>query len=69
MKVGDQVVIIRDRHGDRNGWDKVGMSGQIVRHGARGSPGTTLCWDVKLDKPLPDGREFLWFSTRELQVL
>ena len=67
MKVGDQVVIVRDRHGDRNGWEKVGMSGQIVRF--VDLPTHSLCWDVKLDEPLPDGREFLWFSTGELQVL
>lgn len=68
MKVGDHVVIVRDPYGDRNGWKKIGMSGQVVRYSPC-SDGDILCWDVKLDSPLPDGREFLWFSTTELQVL
>lgn len=68
MKVGDQVVIVRDTYGDRNGYEKIGRSGKVVRHRpCSGSDG--LNWDVKLDQPMPDGRAFLWFSTRELQVL
>lgn len=69
MKVGDQVVIARDRYGDRNGYEKIGRSGEVVHYGRCGGDGNSLCWDVKLDEPTPDGREFLWFSTRELQVL
>ena len=69
MKVGDRVVVVRDYHGDRNGWSKIGLSGEITRHGSASGGSDTLCWDVKLDEPMPDGRAFLWFSTRELQVL
>lgn len=65
MKKGDRVVVIRDDMGDRNGWCKIGMSGQIMHSDS----GHGLGWDVRLDKPLPDGRKFLWFSTRELQVI
>ena len=68
MKVGDQVVIVRDTYGDRNGYEKVGRSGQIARYGFAGGGGTMLCWDVRLDEPLPDGRVNLWFGTGELQV-
>ena len=69
MKVGDQVVTVRDHYGDRNGWEKIGRSGEIIRFGACNGTGDTLAWDVKLHAPLPDGRAFLWFSTGELQVL
>lgn len=69
MKVGDQVVIVRDTYGDRNGYEKIGRSGEVVRYGIVNGSGGTLCWDVKLDDPMPDGRAFLWFSTGELQVL
>jgi hypothetical protein len=68
MKVGDRVVVVQDTYGDRNGWGKIGKSGQVVRYGPCHDT-HSLTWDVKLDEPLPDGREFLWFSTRELQVL
>ena len=68
MKVGDQVVIVQDTYGDRNGYEKIGRSGEVVRHRPR-SDDCGLNWDVRLDEPMPDGREFLWFSTRELQVL
>ena len=65
MKVGDQVVIVRDNYGDRNGYEVVGRSGEIVH---KDTAHLSLGWDVKLDEALPDGREFLWFGTSELQV-
>lgn len=68
MKVGDQVVIVRDYYGDRNGYEKIGRGGQIVHYGYCGGGADHLCWDVKLDEPMPDGRASLWFSTSELQV-
>lgn len=69
MKVGDQVVVVQDTYGDRNGYEMVGRSGEIRRYSPKGDAGSWLAWDVKLDEPMPDGRAFLWFSTRELQVL
>lgn len=69
MKVGDQVVIVRDTYGDRNGYEKIGRSGELVRYSPRSDASGCLTWDVKLDEPMPDGRAFLWFSTGELQVL
>ena len=68
MKIGDRVVIVRDTYGNRSGYEMVGRSGEIARYACTGN-GDTLCWDVKLDEPMPDGRAFLWFSTGELQVL
>lgn len=68
MKVGDRIVVVRDDYGNRNGCEMVGRGGQIIRYRCTGA-GDTLCWDIKLDKPMPDGRAFLWFSTGELQVL
>ena len=68
MKIGDRVVIIRDTYGQRNWYELIGRSGKVVRYACTGN-GDTLCWDVKLDQSMPDGREFLWFSTGELQVL
>ena len=69
MKVGDQVVIVRDTYGNRNGYEMVGRSGKIIRYSPRGNKSDCLAWDVKLDEPMPDSRVFIWFSTRELQVL
>lgn len=66
FQVGDRVVITHDYYGQRNGLSIVGRVGTIVKYGPGSGSHNTLCWDVKLDVPLKDGRTNLWFSTREL---
>lgn len=65
FKVGDRVVITWDYYGQRNG-SIIGRIGTIKKYGPVNGQGNTLCWDVKLDVPLRDGRTNLWCSTREL---
>lgn len=65
FQVGDRVVITQDYHGQRNGLSIIGRIGTIVKYGPN-STGQQLCWDVRFDVPLKDGRTNLWFSTREL---
>lgn len=65
FKVGDRVVITNDYYGQRNG-SVVGRIGTIKKYGPGAGSPKHLCWDVKLDVPLKDGRANLWFSTKEL---
>lgn len=65
FKVGDRVIVVADYYGQRNG-SIIGRIGTIQKYGSINGQGNTLCWDVKLDVPLKDGRKQLWFSTREL---
>lgn len=64
FKVGDRVVITQDYYGQRNG-SIVGRIGTIQKRSVINGA-ENLCWDVKLDVPLRDGRTNLWFSTNEL---
>lgn len=66
FEVGDRVVITDDYYGQYNGLSITGRIGTIQKYGPNGGARETLCWDVKLDVPLKDGRTNLWFSTREL---
>jgi hypothetical protein len=62
---GARVEIVADYYGqaDRR-ISLIGLTGTIRR--AVSPIFGSMCWDVKLDAPLRDGRKFLWCSTREL---
>ncbi len=65
FKVGDRVIVVADYYGQRNG-SIIGRIGTIEWYGPNGGTNETLCWDVRFDVPLKDGRTNLWFSAKEL---
>ena len=68
MKAGDRVRI-ESAPPQRDGHPLVGKTGTIRKYSYLGGSRDLLCWDVLFDSPMPDGRELVWFSTRELEVI